>query len=349
MEPHYGFARRVLVANAITVLFVGVTLFAWANFRALLIVFAGVLLAILLFELAVRLARPLRLPHGVALALVVLLLAAAVAAAVWLGAAPIERQVVQLLDSLPRAIDSLRVWVTQYPALQSALPSLPTPGHLLESLPRLLPDAGPLFSGALGVLTGTVVIGFVGIYLAAQPQPYVRALMLMVPPAHRQRAAHVLQTLGNMLGRWLVGKALAMLIVGLMTTVGLSLLGIPLAMVLGLIAGLLDFIPYLGPLLAAVPAVLVAFSQSPLDALYTALLFLGIQTAEGYLLIPLIERRAIALPPAVTIVVQLLLGSLAGLTGVALATPVTAVVVVLVTMLYVQDVLEVPVKPPGEP
>lgn len=348
MEPHYGFARRVLVANAITVLFLGVTLFAWANFRALLIVFAGILLAILLYELANRLAKPLHLPHGLALALVVLLLAALVAAAIWAGAAPIERQVGELVDSLPQALDSLRAWFAQYPSLQSVLPRLPPPEQLLSALPRLLPDAGPFFSGALGVLTSAVVIGFVGIYLAAQPQPYVRALMMMVPPARRQRAAHVLQTLGNMLGRWLLGKALSMLIVGILTTVGLWLLGIPLAMVLGLISGLLDFIPYLGPLLAAVPAVLIAFSQSPADALYTALLFFGIQTAEGYLLIPLIERRAISLPPAVTIVVQLLLGSLAGLAGVALATPLTAVVVVLVTMLYVQDVLDVPVKPPGE-
>ncbi len=348
MESNYGFARRVLVANAITLLFVAVTLFAWANLRALLVVFAAILLAILLYEMANHLARPLHLPHGVALAALVLLLAALVAAGIWLGAAPIERQVVQLVDSLPEAIALLRKWIAQYPALQSVMPRLPQPDQLLSSLPRLLPDAGPFFSGALGVLTGTVVIGFVGVYLAAQPKPYIRALMLMVPPVRRQRAGHILQTVGNMLGRWLIGKALSMLIVGIMTTVGLSLLDIPLALVLGLIAGLLDFIPYLGPLMAAVPAILVAFSQSPTDALYTALLFLAIQTVEGYLLIPLIERRAIALPPAVTIVVQLMLGSLAGLAGVALATPLTAVVVVLVTMLYVQDVLDVPVKPPGE-
>lgn len=349
MDPQYSFARRVLIANAITLLFVVVTLFAWANFRALLVVFAGILLAILLYELADRLARLLHLPHGVALALVVLLLAAIIAAGVGLGASPIEEQLGQLGASLPQAIESLRQWAMAYPALQTALPALPPPDKLLSSLPRLLPDAGPFFTGALGVLTSTVVILFVGIYLAAQPQPYVRALMLLVPPPRRPRTAHVLQTLGNMLGRWLIGKSLSMLIVGLMTTIGLGLLGIPLAMVLGLIAGLLDFIPYLGPLMAAVPAVLIAFAQSPSDALYTSLLFLAVQTVEGYLLIPLIEQRAIALPPAVTIVVQLLLGSLAGLAGVALATPLTAVIVVLVTMLYVQDVLDVSVKPPGEP
>ena len=117
---------------------------------------------------------------------------------------------------------------------------------------------------------------------------------------------------------------------------------------LGLIAGLLNFIPYLGPIIAGVPAVLIAFSQSPADGGYTLVVFTLIHMLEGYLLIPLIERRTIALPPALTIVMQVLLGSMAGLTGAALATPLTAVIVVLVAMLYVQDVLDAPVKPPGE-
>ncbi len=151
-----------------------------------------------------------------------------------------------------------------------------------------------------------------------------------------------------MLGRWLIGKAISMLIIGTVTSVSLYLLNIPLALVLGLIAGLLNFIPYLGPIIAGVPAVLIAFSQSPADGGYTLVVFTMIHVLEGYLLIPLIERRTIALPPALTIVMQVLLGSMAGLTGAALATPLTAVIVVLVAMLYVQDVLDVPVKPPGE-
>ena len=130
-----------------------------------------------------------------------------------------------------------------------------------------------------------------------------------------------------------------MLIVGIATSVGLSMLGVPLALILGIIAGFLDFIPYLGPIMAGVPAVLLALSISPELALYTVLLFVGVQLVEGYLLQPLIEARAVDLPPALVIVMQLIFGTLFGFAGVALATPLAAGLAVLVRMLYIEDVL----------
>jgi len=128
-------------------------------------------------------------------------------------------------------------------------------------------------------------------------------------------------------------------VVGAATATGLWLLEVPLALILGLIAGLLDFIPYLGPLMAGVPAALIAFSISPELGLYTVLLFAGIQLLEGYLLSPLIEAKTVSLPPALTIAMQILFGTMFGMAGIALATPLAAVLSVLITMLYVQDVL----------
>jgi predicted PurR-regulated permease PerM len=139
-----------------------------------------------------------------------------------------------------------------------------------------------------------------------------------------------------------------MVLVGILSATGLALLGVPLALILGIIAGLLDFIPYLGPLMAGVPAVLIAFSDSPTQALYVVVLFGLIQLFEGYLMEPLIENKTVCLPPALTIVMQVLFGTLFGLAGVALATPMTAVLAVVVTMLYVQDVLGDRVKTPSE-
>jgi predicted PurR-regulated permease PerM len=138
-----------------------------------------------------------------------------------------------------------------------------------------------------------------------------------------------------------------MLIIAVATSLGLALLGVPLALVLGIIAGLLDFIPYIGPIMAGVPAVMLALSDSPTQALYVVLLFVGLQILEGYVVLPLIERRTVSLPPALTISMQVLLGSLFGLSGIALATPLAAVVTVLVAMLYVQDVLGDPVSTPA--
>jgi predicted PurR-regulated permease PerM len=131
----------------------------------------------------------------------------------------------------------------------------------------------------------------------------------------------------------------SMIVVGLLTAVGLWALGMPLALTLGLLAALLTFIPNLGPTLAVVPAALLALLQSPTKSLYVILLYLVIQAVESYLLIPLVQRQAVSLPPALTITAQVLLGILVGGFGLVLATPLTAAVMVLVRMLYIEDAL----------
>jgi predicted PurR-regulated permease PerM len=131
-----------------------------------------------------------------------------------------------------------------------------------------------------------------------------------------------------------------MAVVGVATTAGLWLLGVPFALALGVVAFVLDFVPYIGPILSAVPAILVAMTLGPMEALYVGLLYFGVQSLESYLLTPLVQQRAVQLPPALTILSQVLLGLLLGGFGLALATPLTAVGVVLVRELYVEDVLE---------
>jgi predicted PurR-regulated permease PerM len=130
-----------------------------------------------------------------------------------------------------------------------------------------------------------------------------------------------------------------MLIAGIATSVGLSLLGVPLGLILGIIAGMLDFIPYIGPIMAGVPAVLIALSVDPQLALYTMMLFAGIQLLQGYIVQPLIDSWAVDIAPALIIVMQLIFGTIFGFAGIALATPMTAVLTVLVKMLYVEDIL----------
>lgn len=138
---------------------------------------------------------------------------------------------------------------------------------------------------------------------------------------------------------WLIGRLLSMLIVGITVTISLWLLGIPLALTLGLLAALLDFIPNLGPTLATVPAVLLALMQSPTQAVYVLLIYIVIQQAESYLLTPIVQHRTVSLPPALTIIAQVILGVLFGVMGLILASPLAAVVLVLIKMLYVEDVL----------
>jgi predicted PurR-regulated permease PerM len=342
------FLHRVALVNGLGIVFFLALAAVWFAADALLLIFACILFALLLYDTSRRLCVHLPISRNIALGLVVLLLFAVIGGGGWLMAPQISEQSGKLAATVPKSLAQLQSSLEHYGFLKSILGELPTAEQLRASVSAMLPRAGLFFSGVLGALGNVVIITFVGIYFAAQPFTYINGIVTLVPKGKRVRAREVLDEIGMTLSKWLFGKACSMLAVGAATATGLYVLGVPLAMILGIIAGMLDFIPYLGPLMAGVPAVLIALSISPDLALYTVGLFCAIQLAEGYLLQPLVEERTVALPPALTITMQVMLGTLFGLAGVALATPLTAVLAVLVSMLYVQDVLGDPVKTPSE-
>ncbi len=337
--PKRGLMRRTAIINGVAALFILGLAAVWFAADALLLVFACILFAVLLYKLSDMLAQRTNMKRQVALALVVLLLFAVVGLGGWAMAPQIAEQSGKLAETVPQSIEKLQEFVKQHPVLQRVAAELPPPEQALKQMSSLVPNAGLFFGGVIGALGNVVIILFVGIYFAASPHLYTNGFIKLVPQAKRPRARQVMKKMGDTLGSWLLGKSISMLIVGVATSVGLGLLGVPLGLLLGIIAGLLDFVPYLGPILAGIPAVLIAFSISPDLALYTILLFTGVQLVEGYLLQPLIESRAVDLPPALTIVMQLVFGTLFGFAGVALATPLAAALKVLVQMLYVEDVL----------
>ena len=332
-------ARRVTMISGIAVLFAAGVAAVVLAADALLLVFACILCAILLYKLSEIVARKLHMKRKLALALVVVLLGAIIGFGSWAMAPQISEQSGKLAKEIPAAIERLQGEVQQHPILRRIVAELPPPEQIVKQMGTMVPNAGLFFGGVVGALGNVVIILFVGIYFATSPQLYTNGLVRLVPQSKRPRAREVQRELGQTLSSWLLGKAASMLIVGVVTSVGLSLLGVPLALMLGIIAGLLDFIPYLGPVMAGIPAVLLALSISPDLALYTLLLFVGIQMVEGYVLQPLIEAKAVDLPPALVIVMQLVFGTLFGFAGVALATPLAAGLAVLVKMLYIEDVL----------
>lgn len=346
--PHSEYLHRLVLMGAVALGFFLLLAGLWYAANALLLVFACILFAILLYELSVVVARRFNLKRKYSLPVVVILMFGIIGVGGYLMAPQIADQADKLAEAVPKAISELRTTLSQYDLARRLLGSIPSDEQLRTHLASLMPNAGLFFSGVLGTLGNVLIITFVGIYFAAAPFTYINGIVMLVPHRKRARAREVMDEIGRTLAKWLVGKSISMVVVGTLTAVGLTILGVPLALILGIIAGLLDFIPYLGPLMAGVPAVLIAFSDSPTTALYVLGLFGMIQMIEGYLLQPFIEQKTVSLPPALTIVMQLLFGTLFGLAGVALATPLTAVLAVFVTMLYVQDVLGDNVKTPSE-
>jgi predicted PurR-regulated permease PerM len=337
-----SFARRVLIAALIVSLVVIVLLFLGALADVMMLVLAGVMLAVFLDGLTGVVQRRAHLSHGLSLALVCVALLAVFGVFVWLAGPAIGEQASQIGERIPAALSQLRSWLAEYEWAQPMLAKLETPEQVVSSLSpgsEVLGRVTGVFSTAIGALTDVLIISIIGLYLAADPRLYIDNLVKLAPPARRQRIHEVVQQIGRALKLWLIGRVASMAAIGAITGVGLMIAGVPLALVLGVIAGMLSFIPYIGPILSFVPAGLIAMSASPTTLAY-ALIVVGIaQLLESYLITPLISKRMVSMPPALLIAVQVIMGALLGLLGVLLATPLAVALIVIVQMLYIEDVL----------
>lgn len=334
-----GTARRVLVTAGVVAALVVVLLFLWHARDVLLLVFAGVLVGVFLRRLAMLVSGNTPLPPSLALVVVLLGLTGALVGAFWLQGDTIAAESARLREELPQAVDGLRARIAGYGWGERLIEEVPEPAALLPDDPDAVSRVTGVVSRTFGMLASGAIILFLGIVFAATPGVYVGGVLALFPERRVPRMREVLHRLSDTLWWWLIGRLVSMAFIGVVTGIGLTLLGVPLAFILGLLAALLSFIPNLGPILSALPAILLGLVQGPQTALWVALLYAGVQVVESYLLDPVIDRKTIYLPPAFTIVAQLVMALFAGLLGVTLATPLAAVVVVLVTMLYVQDVL----------
>jgi predicted PurR-regulated permease PerM len=201
-----------------------------------------------------------------------------------------------------------------------------------------------LYAGSVATMTvGGVVTAFIlvvtALYFAISPELYVSGTVRLFPVPYRPRARAVMHDIASILRRWSLGQLIDMAVVGVLTGVGLSLLGVPLALALGVLAGLFTFVPYFGAIAAAVPAMIVALTVSWQTSLWVAVIFLLCHAIEGYVVGPLVQRSTAELPPALTIMSMTVLGTLFGPLGVILGAPVAAVTLVVVREAYIGDVL----------
>jgi predicted PurR-regulated permease PerM len=217
--------------------------------------------------------------------------------------------------------------------------AMKSPGSLLSDAGSVLGPAATVVIGLFSALGNALVIVFLGLSVAADPGAYRDGLVRFVPPKHRERATALLDGMGETLRHWLFGQLITMAVIFLCTWAGLAFLGIGGALILGLQAGLLAFIPTIGPLIAGVVIVLASLASGTTALLGALGVYLAVQTLESYGLTPFIQKRALDIPPATIFAGQLVLGVIFGLWGIALALPLMAVVKVLLAQLYIEDTL----------
>jgi predicted PurR-regulated permease PerM len=323
---------------------VALALFAWRVRDVLLLVFGAVLLATVLRALADTISQwtpiggrwAFMVSVGAVLGLVVL--------AGWLFGAEIHSQTDQLLEALPRAWQQLEnqlrgaAW---FSALQDRLSGAAGGVH------NLIAGARWAATSLLAIIANLLLIAFGAIYIAAQPDLYRRGVLALVPPDARGRAGEALQTCSGALRLWLLGQLASMLIVGTLTGLGLWLVGLQSALALGVLAGLAEFVPILGPIAAALPALVLAVPEGAQMVLWVLAVYVGVQQIESYLLMPMIQRKAVLLPPALTLFAVVAMGTAFGPLGLLFATPFTVVVYVLVKKLYIRETLHQSTDIPG--
>jgi predicted PurR-regulated permease PerM len=272
--------------------------------------------------------------------MVVFLLFAFATAAVLLLAPALMEQVALLRAEVPPRLEAIMRWVEQQWFLLTgtvdgaAQDRLRT--QIFQGAAGLVSGTLPLLTTLAGALSAFLIVLFAAVFMTLHPRLYRDGLVRLAPPQHRPLLSETLTEVGTTMQRWLVATLMSMGIIAVMTTVGLLLLGIPAALTLGLLAGLLQFIPNIGPILSSIPAAVIALAVSPMHALYVLLLYLGTQQVESNMITPLIMRRAVHLPPALTLLAQALMTVLFGFLGLLLAVPLVAVTLHMVRRLYVE-------------
>ena len=337
-----AFLRRVAIVAAVA----GLGMLAWYIVDVLLLVFGAVLIAVLLCALADPIARRTPLSDTWALIPATLGILLVIGLAAWLLGAEMRAQISELADRLPDA----------WRSFEERLGATDLGERIVSRAQDAAPGAGSVVSGLAGVVTSFVggladflLIVFGGLYLAAQPGLYRGGILLLFPAGgSRERVAGTLDASGEALRLWLLGQLVSMTFLFVLSGVGLWAIGVPAALALALLAGLAQFVPLLGPVLAAVPALLIALSEGWQMALWTLLLYVAIQQVESNVITPLVQRQAVSLPPAVTLFAVVAFGLLFGPLGILFATPLAVVATVAVKRLWVRDALGEPADVPGE-
>jgi predicted PurR-regulated permease PerM len=349
-------AWAISVGGIGVVLFTALLAFTWYFAATVLLIFTGMLLGLGLNALTIALGRRVPLPHAVRLAIVCIALAVMLAGIAYLGGATIAEQASLLSKTLKAQLANVRSFLDNHgidtsffdlgngasesagtaPSEAAPAPASPSRGAL-PGAGALASSGGAIVSQTFKVLLGTIhgvgnifIVLFLGFAFAAQPAVYHDGLLYLAPARHRTRVTLVIDRISETLERWLIAQIIVMLAVGVVTWIGLALIGIPGPFILGIQAGLLAFIPTVGAIIAGVIVVLASLASGWIPALSAFLLFMGVHAMESYVLTPILQRQALDIPPATLFAFQIVLGVVFGIWGLALALPLVAIAKVMI-------------------
>lgn len=355
LQARSDLAWAIAVGGIGVVLFIALLAFTWYYAAAVFLLFAGMLLGVALNAMTTRLGRVLEWPHPLRLVIVCVTLALLLAGVIFLFGATIADQAKVLSDTIKSQLGNVKGFLESHgidtsffdfnnaaaAASEGTAPAASPPSHGLPGgLPSpstLASSGGAIVSQTFKLLLGTVsavgnifIVLFLGLAFAAQPSVYRHGLLFLAPAKYRDQATVIVDRISDTLERWLIAQMITMFAVFLVTWIGLSIIGIQSAFILGIQAGLLAFVPTVGAIIAGVIVVLASLASGWVAAASAAVLFLGVHAMESYVLTPLIQRQALDIPPATLFAVQILLGIVFGIWGLTLALPLLAIAKVMI-------------------
>lgn len=327
--------RAVLLGFAVAL----VLTFLWFSRRVVLLAFSGMLVALIFTSIINQIRRFAPIKQGIGVGLVLLLILGIASAIGFLLAPGLISEFSQLADRLPKTIHALLEKAQQSAIFQRLNGVLPDLREMVPSSSKAFSGMRTFFASTFDTIAGFFLLLFIAIFLASNPSAYKNFLLGLIPPGRREDGRLILGRVIGTLKFWLLGQFISMCIIGLLVGVSFAICGLPLSASLGVLAGIGEFVPFVGPFVAVVPAMLLALSQSGQLFLIVLLVYLAIQFIEGHFVMPLVQRQTVDLPPVLTLLAVFFLGNAFGLLGMFVAAPLTAVALVLIEEIYIHRYL----------
>ena len=327
-----SFIKRMWIGGSILALIVILILLFKILFSVLLLTLAGILIAIYFYGCAGILHRNLRISPKLSIIISVILNLLLLVGFFWFVGTRLQNQVAQLSDTLPKTIQNVKSQISESAIGSKILESLNSTGNSKKTMEVVQ----QFFSSSFGILSDLYIILLLGLFFTASPSVYKKGIVRLLPSKAKDKGEELIRDISNVLKKWLKGQIIGFFFIAIFTAIGLLILGIPLVLTLALIAGLLNFIPNFGPLIALIPAGLLGLIQGPTTALIVICMYTFIQIIQSAVMQPLIQKKMINIPPALTIIGQVAFGLLAGFWGVLLAVPVVAILMTIINKLYVE-------------